>query len=845
MKKNNHLENRKPVLSNLEKEYLTDQSLHIARHGGLVEFASSYKSGGPFSSAIYCLNPSPDELIEIASRRGDIAILTGLDAQKVSAAYIRAIEKIKQKETTNNTPLNKRLSLKMPAEFKLKTLSPRLGSSQVQANRLDIYFDIDLNGFVGKNYEKLTRQEKRKVFIMHAQEIYKSLKIKPWYILIGRGGIHIAYKLNNPLIIDPNTYSLTYGQMCLQIEAELNFQFKIDRACKDIARLRRLPGTSNYKDPNDPVKTEITHFSKSGFGDELYEYASSNIDTKKISRSNSKKSKKTSEDQKRIISNYCDTFSANEGERNSNCFKMLLDLVALQLPREAILEELERFVERGNDGSSTPFTIEEGLRVLESIETKHQNDPYTLSLRAKKYLKTDDEPKRTTPAEVAFEFLRSKSEDIESNQNSGIVYWCSQLYFYKNKKWSVCDKKYLGSLIVQHLIREDLTELIQRGFIQDVMIALQGICPVSPDLMAPFNIPTKTPLDVLICKEEIINLRRIIYDEEGDKVSPLTPDTFYLNKLQFKYDPEARSDKWQRFLVEILPEGSEREVLQEFIGSILFPSFIHEKFLIIVGKGANGKSVLAYVIQLLVGQENISSVSLENLDPKRLFTLAPMENKLLNLVSDMGVIKGAAEGMLKTLVSGEKTLVERKHEDARSVIFKAKHIFISNSIPIFNDTSDGLARRAIIINFKVQFLDPNKANPNLKTEDYWIDELPGILNWAIEGVIRLQRRGHLIVPESSQAEFEELRREVDFTGSYISDHLEPDQANLPQSPSYLYGPYVRWCESSGHRALSQGMFIRSIKRIFPTITQAKSPTSSPGGRRERLIFGVRQKASGT
>ena len=68
-----------------------------------------------------------------------------------------------------------------------------------------------------------------------------------------------------------------------------------------------------------------------------------------------------------------------------------------------------------------------------------------------------------------------------------------------------------------------------------------------------------------------------------------------VTKLPFDYEPAARCPLWLETLNQIFPsseEGDRRiEVLQEFFGWCMVPNGLNlEKFLILVGEGANGKS---------------------------------------------------------------------------------------------------------------------------------------------------------------------------------------------------------------------------------------------------------------
>lgn len=69
-------------------------------------------------------------------------------------------------------------------------------------------------------------------------------------------------------------------------------------------------------------------------------------------------------------------------------------------------------------------------------------------------------------------------------------------------------------------------------------------------------------------------------------------------------------------------------------------------------------------------------------------------------------------------------------------------MFCLNELPKTNDTSNGFYRRFLIAPFNVQ-IPKNKINPNL-AKDIISHELPGIMNWVLEGRKRLVKNGAFI-----------------------------------------------------------------------------------------------------
>jgi hypothetical protein len=80
---------------------------------------------------------------------------------------------------------------------------------------------------------------------------------------------------------------------------------------------------------------------------------------------------------------------------------------------------------------------------------------------------------------------------------------------------------------------------------------------------------------------------------QTDLITKLAPVT---------YDPEAGSAIWDRFLGEVAPDLEVRQWLQRFLGYCLTGSVREQKFSFWVGKGGNGKNVLADAVCAVMGE---------------------------------------------------------------------------------------------------------------------------------------------------------------------------------------------------------------------------------------------------
>jgi len=260
------------------------------------------------------------------------------------------------------------------------------------------------------------------------------------------------------------------------------------------------------------------------------------------------------------------------------------------------------------------------------------------------------------------------------------------------------------------------------------------------------------------------------------------------------FEPDA--DKEQRILF-----------IQEWFGYCLIPDTAQHKFLWLCGAGGNGKSIMLEVMRELVGRENVS-----DLQPERFgntFARSQLEGKLLNVSAEMSAQATVADSLLKAIVTGDVIEAEQKYKPGYSFRPFAKLVAATNELPRLLDLSDGFGRRAIILKFNRQF---SEAEQDKQLKDKLLQELPGILVWAVQGLQRLKQRGRFDIPTSSEAAVNEYRREADSVRLFADEVLIEDlnRGTLPQD---LYNDYVQWCRSSGFHCLNINNFGKRLSSL--------------------------------
>lgn len=289
-------------------------------------------------------------------------------------------------------------------------------------------------------------------------------------------------------------------------------------------------------------------------------------------------------------------------------------------------------------------------------------------------------------------------------------------------------------------------------------------------------------------------------------------------KLPFDYDPKATCPLWIRFLARMQPSEEVRRYLQSFFGwVVLGHNRPHEeKFAIWLGDGANGKSVAIGVLKALVGEENAATLSLNELNGKSVELLT---NRLVNVGSETERCEKVETAILKKLVSGEPVLATPKYRQHYTMTCKTALVFAVNDVPAIDDRSGGTWRRLMLVDWPVTLEEHERDK---KLQDRLVQqELPGILNWALEGALRVLEEG-LEVPESVTTSGQRLRSENNAIALFVEDAVQLHKEAVIAKGD-LYKAFKLWCLSHGHKVMSEVNFGKELRRLKLDLRDAKTP----------------------
>lgn len=301
---------------------------------------------------------------------------------------------------------------------------------------------------------------------------------------------------------------------------------------------------------------------------------------------------------------------------------------------------------------------------------------------------------------------------------------------------------------------------------------------------------------------------------QADCLLPHSPNWFSLVVLPYSFDAAATCPNWLSFLVKNL-EGDEQRIaiLQEWFGLCLVTDTSFQKFLLMHGEGANGKSVACAVLTALLGPANVSNVPLEGFGER--FQLMQTVGKLANIAAEIGELKKVAEGHLKSFTSGDQMQFERKYRDPIELTPTARLTLATNNLPRFSDRSGGLWRRMIPMPWRITIPAVDRIIGMDKGE-WWLakGELPGVFLWALAGLKRLREQCRFTESKICEAALAEYRGDCNPVATFLRENYR-EHPNGFLTTFQLYTKYRDWCQQYGYdKPLGERNFGKELIRTF-------------------------------
>ena len=307
----------------------------------------------------------------------------------------------------------------------------------------------------------------------------------------------------------------------------------------------------------------------------------------------------------------------------------------------------------------------------------------------------------------------------------------------------------------------------------------------------------------------LINLQNGTFNIENMQLQDFNPDDFLTYQLPFEYNPNAVNNLWLKFLDEVLPDKNTQRTLQEVIGSIFIKNIKLEYAYFLYGSGANGKSVVMEILKSLLGSENLSFYSIDEL--KEEHNRAVLKDKLLNIASEAET-REIKSDLFKKLASGEPVSARHKYGHPFQMENYSKFLFLVNRLKLKNiEYTEGFFRRFLIIPFNVTI---SKGKRDKKLHLKIIDEgLDGVLNWIIEGAKSVLVNENVYISNECEKAFTQFIKDIDSIIQFLEDNNLVKSTYHRYYTSDLIRDYRTWCLENGLKPLGRNEFFHRFEAL--------------------------------
>jgi putative DNA primase/helicase len=334
--------------------------------------------------------------------------------------------------------------------------------------------------------------------------------------------------------------------------------------------------------------------------------------------------------------------------------------------------------------------------------------------------------------------------------------------------------------------------------------------------------------------ERVLATTNGVLDITTRMLKPHTSQRFNLFSLTFAYDADADAPAWRDFLESVLPGDQQaHDFLGEWFGYVLSGRTDQQKMAALIGARRSGKGTIARVLSAMLGQENVAGLDLNHLPGP--FGLENLIGRALAVSGDVRWHSrniGDAVPLLLRIIGEDVMDVHRKNKSTWNGLLPTRIMMMSNDTPTFTDRSGALGGRMIYVKFDQSFYGREDTDLTSKL----LTELPGILNWALQGLDRLAARGRFTEPDSGQAEADAVRRLSDPIGAFIEDWCclgDDREITL----DLLFMRYKNWCESEGRTkdTTTKEIFSRDLRSKVKELVVKRERVN---GKQIQVFYGI-------
>lgn len=279
-----------------------------------------------------------------------------------------------------------------------------------------------------------------------------------------------------------------------------------------------------------------------------------------------------------------------------------------------------------------------------------------------------------------------------------------------------------------------------------------------------------------------------------------------------RFDPAARCPIFSSFIEKITKQRPTLGgFLQRLFGYSLVGVVTDHVVVVFYGRGANGKTTLLELMAGLLGEYARKTPFTTFLSRKHdggpRDDLVRLKGARLVYSAESGSGCRLDEGTVKEITGGDKITARPMYGKYLTFAPGFKVFLATNNRPGIRDESVGMWRRVKLVPFDVE-IPESEQDKSLREK--LRAELPGILNWCLEGC-RLWQESGLGEPTEVRDATAAYREEQDSFGAFFDERLIFKKGSRLLTKD-LSSAYADWCKSSGEDRRSRAELADALRR---------------------------------
>lgn len=328
---------------------------------------------------------------------------------------------------------------------------------------------------------------------------------------------------------------------------------------------------------------------------------------------------------------------------------------------------------------------------------------------------------------------------------------------------------------------------------------------------------------------DLVCLNNTIIDF-GNKQSPRFldhgPGHLVYGCTGYDFDPIAECPNFIDFLgCQFEKDPACIDLLQEWFGYCLTKDYQFQKYMVLQGVPRSGKSITMRILTAMLGVNDAIPMSPESMASPHGMSVVG-NRRLLNLPDIRKIRRECIEKYIEIILNitgGDSILINPKNKMPYPQLLKAKITKTCNELPTMLDDHDALIARMLTVWFPVSFEDREDTG----LEPRLMAEIPGILNWSMDGLNRLYRNNGFTVPESSTATKRLVAMKQNPVRYFSNQFVEhTDNHRDREHRVDVYRAYCKYCDGIGIRRIHQfrfsQLFGKYVKDYNPELRYKKS-----------------------